>query len=165
MLFCAHQKWLFAAILFSTAGTFRSNGILLAGYLWWGMVIQPALDGQKVWRITREIISNQLFYSFHWRHSFMPVAWPVSPCFLSCTTITLLIMPSASVILPPWYQAGAQIGFHQFMRTFNHITGMSVSWGIGHCNNCPISSFPYHLLSCCSRFQHSTLGSHMHKPN
>jgi GPI mannosyltransferase 2 len=48
MLSCARQNWFLAAILFSVAGTFRSNGILLAGFLWWGLIVQPVLDGQKV---------------------------------------------------------------------------------------------------------------------
>jgi len=39
-----------AALLFAFAGTFRSNGILLSGFILWGLLIQPFLENRKVCR-------------------------------------------------------------------------------------------------------------------
>ncbi|KAL1687520.1 glycosyltransferase family 76 protein [Schizophyllum commune] len=44
MLFCARKQWLYAAVAFALAGAFRSNGITLAGFLIWGMLIAPLLE-------------------------------------------------------------------------------------------------------------------------
>jgi len=48
MLCCARSQWLAASILFALAGAFRSNGILLSGFILWGLMIQPILDGKRV---------------------------------------------------------------------------------------------------------------------
>ncbi|KAL1735690.1 glycosyltransferase family 76 protein [Schizophyllum commune] len=44
MLFCVRKQWLYAAVAFALAGAFRSNGITLAGFLLWGMLIAPFLE-------------------------------------------------------------------------------------------------------------------------
>ncbi|PFH51993.1 glycosyltransferase family 76 protein [Amanita thiersii Skay4041] len=41
MLYCTQKRWFFAAVCFSIASTFRSNGFLLSGYILWGMLVQP----------------------------------------------------------------------------------------------------------------------------
>ncbi|KAI4526051.1 glycosyltransferase family 76 protein [Schizophyllum commune Loenen D] len=46
MLFCARKHWLYAAISFALAGAFRSNGVTLAGFLLWGMLVAPILEGR-----------------------------------------------------------------------------------------------------------------------
>ncbi|TFK44581.1 glycosyltransferase family 76 protein [Crucibulum laeve] len=48
MLFCAHAQWLPAAILFALASSFRSNGIFLAGFLLWGMLLSPFLQERRI---------------------------------------------------------------------------------------------------------------------
>jgi phosphatidylinositol glycan class V len=48
MLSCAREQWILAALFFAIAGSFRSNGIFLSGFLLWGMVIQPYLQSGKV---------------------------------------------------------------------------------------------------------------------
>ena len=75
MLCCARSQWLAASVLFALAGMFRSNGVLLSGFVLWGLNIQPILDGKRV-RVTcrpREICAiltsrvklsiKNLFYS------------------------------------------------------------------------------------------------------
>ena len=47
MLFCARKQWLYAAVAFALAGAFRSNGITLAGFLIWGLLIAPLLERRK----------------------------------------------------------------------------------------------------------------------
>ncbi|KAL1743138.1 glycosyltransferase family 76 protein [Schizophyllum fasciatum] len=46
MLFCVRKQWLLAAVSFATAGLFRSNGVTLAGFLIWGMLVSPVLEGK-----------------------------------------------------------------------------------------------------------------------
>jgi hypothetical protein len=41
MLHCARQNWIRASIYFCLACCFRSNGALLAGYIIWGMLLEP----------------------------------------------------------------------------------------------------------------------------
>jgi phosphatidylinositol glycan class V len=48
MLSCAHEKWLSAALYFAAAACFRSNGILLAGFIIWGVIIRPFIQSQQV---------------------------------------------------------------------------------------------------------------------
>ncbi|THH07761.1 hypothetical protein EW145_g3162 [Phellinidium pouzarii] len=44
MLHCARKRFLYASFMFALASAFRSNGIVLAGYIVWGMLIEPALS-------------------------------------------------------------------------------------------------------------------------
>ena len=48
MLCCIREQWFFASLLFALAGMFRSNGILLAGFIIWGLLVRPFLDREKV---------------------------------------------------------------------------------------------------------------------
>jgi GPI mannosyltransferase 2 len=48
MLCSAKKQWIAAAFYFSVAGAFRSNGVLLAGFIIWGLVAQAVLDGKRV---------------------------------------------------------------------------------------------------------------------
>lgn len=52
MLSCAKSQWLYASVYFALAGTFRSNGILLSGFILWGLIIQPFLNRQTVSTLT-----------------------------------------------------------------------------------------------------------------
>jgi len=44
MIFSARKQWNAAAISFIAAGAFRSNGFLLAGFLIWGMIVEPLVQ-------------------------------------------------------------------------------------------------------------------------
>ncbi|EAU91361.1 GPI mannosyltransferase 2 [Coprinopsis cinerea okayama7 len=48
MLFCARKQWLLAALSFAAATTFRSNGIFLAGYIIWGLLVLPYLSNPSI---------------------------------------------------------------------------------------------------------------------
>ncbi|TFK75315.1 hypothetical protein BDN72DRAFT_810844 [Pluteus cervinus] len=43
LLYCAQKRWVFAALCFFFAGFFRSNSVLLSGFLLWGVLLEPAL--------------------------------------------------------------------------------------------------------------------------
>ncbi|KAF9242134.1 glycosyltransferase family 76 protein [Melanogaster broomeanus] len=47
MLACARAQWLSAAVCFAIASAFRSNGILLCGFIVWGMLVTPWLSARR----------------------------------------------------------------------------------------------------------------------
>ncbi|KAI6038483.1 glycosyltransferase family 76 protein, partial [Pisolithus marmoratus] len=47
MLACVRSEWLLASLCFATAGVFRSNGVLLCGFILWDMLVVPILSGRK----------------------------------------------------------------------------------------------------------------------
>jgi Gpi18-like mannosyltransferase len=49
LLECARKRWYAAALLFMIAGTLRSNGILLAGFHLWYLLIRPFITTRKVY--------------------------------------------------------------------------------------------------------------------
>lgn len=48
MLFCARSQWFHATVAFAMASQFRSNGVMLAGYIVWGLVVGPLVTNGKV---------------------------------------------------------------------------------------------------------------------
>ena len=48
MLACARHQWTRASVFFTFATAFRSNGILLSGFIIWGLTVQPFLLHEKV---------------------------------------------------------------------------------------------------------------------
>lgn len=48
MLYSAQKRWLMASLLFALAGMFRSNGVLLGGFLIWGMLVEPIITRRPV---------------------------------------------------------------------------------------------------------------------
>ncbi|KAJ6558584.1 glycosyltransferase family 76 protein [Mycena vulgaris] len=44
MLYCATSRYFAAAIAFTLAAAFRSNGFLLSGFIVWGLLVQPYLQ-------------------------------------------------------------------------------------------------------------------------
>ncbi len=48
MLFAERQRFSLAAMFFALATTFRANGILLSGYIIWGMIVLPLIQCRKV---------------------------------------------------------------------------------------------------------------------
>ena len=60
MLFAARRQWLKATLCFMASTSFRSNGILLVGYLFWGLVVEPLLkhyrDGNKLMTLVSGVL-------------------------------------------------------------------------------------------------------------
>ncbi|KDQ15752.1 glycosyltransferase family 76 protein [Botryobasidium botryosum FD-172 SS1] len=48
MLLCTRKKWLLASAFFAVAGAFRANGILLAGFIIWGLVVEPFIRNRQL---------------------------------------------------------------------------------------------------------------------
>ncbi|KAJ7668374.1 GPI mannosyltransferase 2 [Mycena polygramma] len=49
MLYCTQSRYLSAAVSFTLAATFRSNGFLLSGFIIWGLVVQPLLQRKPLY--------------------------------------------------------------------------------------------------------------------
>ncbi|KAH9849114.1 GPI mannosyltransferase 2 [Lenzites betulinus] len=48
MLYCARRQWLRATCCFALASILRSNGILLCGFVAWGLVIEPLFEHRSI---------------------------------------------------------------------------------------------------------------------
>ncbi|KAI0822156.1 GPI mannosyltransferase 2 [Trametes gibbosa] len=48
MLYCARKQWLRATCCFLLATVLRSNGILLCGFVAWGLIIEPLLERRSI---------------------------------------------------------------------------------------------------------------------
>jgi phosphatidylinositol glycan class V len=48
MLACARSQWALASVYFCLAGAFRSNGILLSGFILWGILVDPFVRERTV---------------------------------------------------------------------------------------------------------------------
>lgn len=48
LIYCAKRQWLLASMSFALASLFRSNAILLAGFLIWGLVVKPYITAEQV---------------------------------------------------------------------------------------------------------------------
>ena len=48
MLSCARSQWFYASVYFALAGTFRATGVLLGGFILWGLIIDPFLHRKHV---------------------------------------------------------------------------------------------------------------------
>ncbi|OJT06583.1 GPI mannosyltransferase 2 [Trametes pubescens] len=59
MLCCAKKQWLWATFCFMLASAFRSNGILLSGFILWGLVVEPLLESSKI-RVGRTLYAAAL---------------------------------------------------------------------------------------------------------
>ncbi|KAF8447431.1 GPI mannosyltransferase 2 [Boletus edulis BED1] len=44
---CARTRWVSASVWFALASAFRSNGVLLSGFVVWGMLVVPYLSGRR----------------------------------------------------------------------------------------------------------------------
>ena len=57
MLCCARAEWLHATLFFAVASTFRSNGLMLGGYILWGLIFGPILDKRRVSLVLLRLLS------------------------------------------------------------------------------------------------------------
>ena len=48
MAACAESRWALASVYFCLAGAFRSNGVLLSGFIHWGMLVEPFIKERTV---------------------------------------------------------------------------------------------------------------------
>ncbi|KAF7362036.1 GPI mannosyltransferase 2 [Mycena venus] len=49
MLYCAKSRYFAAAVAFTLAASFRSNGFLLSGFIIWGLLVHPFLHRQPIY--------------------------------------------------------------------------------------------------------------------
>ncbi|KAF8342835.1 GPI mannosyltransferase 2 [Cantharellus anzutake] len=93
MLHAERQQFGSAAIYFALATTFRANGVLLVGYLMWGMVVVPLLRFQRTPQVTTATAATALLY----------VTVSISPFFLHQILAFQSFCHTPSVgLLPEW---------------------------------------------------------------
>ncbi|KDQ57728.1 glycosyltransferase family 76 protein [Jaapia argillacea MUCL 33604] len=65
MLACANGRYLLASTLFACAGAFRSNGVLLGGFVIWDLVAYPFLQRKSfsIWRAVYATILTALIFT------------------------------------------------------------------------------------------------------
>jgi hypothetical protein len=147
MLYCAQRMWLRATMCFVLAACFRSNGLLLGGFLLWGVVVQPSLKQRHV----RGAVHMKLYaYSCRRRYnSELSCKGPSShwPSRLppSCINTWLTTFSAAKQLIPS--QSGAIIASRPSIITFSPSIGTSDSSDTGRHRKFPTSSWrrPYWL--------------------
>lgn len=76
MLYCAKSQWFLASLSFALAGTFRSNGFMLGGFILYGLLIEPVLYRKRVRIFSSHIHSfianHKLLHSFPYPISSAP---------------------------------------------------------------------------------------------
>jgi hypothetical protein len=61
MLACAQSQWTLASVYFWLAGVFRSNGVLLSGFILWGVLVEPFVKERTVRRACSNSIHLLVF--------------------------------------------------------------------------------------------------------
>jgi phosphatidylinositol glycan class V len=56
MLACTRSQWALASVYFCLTGAFRSNGILLSGFILWGLLVEPF--------VRKKSVSHSLFIAY-----------------------------------------------------------------------------------------------------
>ena len=59
MLLCTERKWVLASASFACASLLRSNGVLLSGFLIWGILIEPFITQKS--KADREVTAFSRF--------------------------------------------------------------------------------------------------------
>ena len=72
MLACTRSQWALASVYFCLAGTFRSNGILLSGFILWGVLVEPFVRGRTV----SHLLYKRTYICVYCRRSWQLHAFP-----------------------------------------------------------------------------------------
>ncbi|KAL4074276.1 glycosyltransferase family 76 protein [Scleroderma yunnanense] len=127
MLACARSRWLLASLYFTVASAFRSNGILLCGFILWGMLVVPFLSAR------RDLLSvKRLFYCV------ALVALPLAPFFYHNYRAYVLFC-SSTLLHPAWCEKS------MFPSIYSHV--QAKYWNVGFLRYWTISNIPNFLLS------------------
>ncbi|EIM82964.1 mannosyltransferase [Stereum hirsutum FP-91666 SS1] len=129
MLACAKKQWLWATFWFALAGAFRSNGVLLGGFLIWGLVVEPLLHGQlSIKKVAYAVFTTAL--------TFVPfVAHQVAAYVLFCTPND---DKGQIVSTPLWCNKTIPL-------IYTHVQARY--WNIGFLNYWTLSQLPNFLLA------------------
>ncbi|KAG1746094.1 glycosyltransferase family 76 protein [Suillus lakei] len=128
MLACVRSKWTAASICFALASMFRSNGMLLSGFILWGMLVTPFLTGQKNLFTSRRLLKCVLL-----------TALPLIP-FIHHNIIAYIrfCTPSATRI-PDWCTSSI------IPSIYSHV--QSKYWNVGFLRYWTISNIPNFIFA------------------
>ncbi|THV01248.1 glycosyltransferase family 76 protein [Dendrothele bispora CBS 962.96] len=118
MLYCTKERWFYASICFALASLFRSNGIMLSGYILWGLIIVPLLGTKMIpWKnIPRSVLYTSMILSPFIYHQ--------------CTAyLTFCILPLSSPTLFPNPHSIPQWCNHTFPSIYTH--AQKTYWDVG----------------------------------
>ncbi|PPQ89577.1 hypothetical protein CVT25_012249 [Psilocybe cyanescens] len=139
MLYCTQQKWFLASASFALAGTFRSNGIFLSGFILWGLVISPFLNGIMP---TSRMLLKSIFLTAIVIGPF--VIYHITTYSIFCTTGTSPVPEWCSRIPPSLYT---------YVQSTYWNSGFLLYWTLGQLPNFVIATPTILLLSAFS-FHH-----------
>lgn len=127
MLACVRLQWLHASVCFTIAGAFRSNGVLLCGFIIWNMLVAPLLSGRK-----DSLSLNRTLYCI------VCVALPLTP-FLHHNYSAFLLFCSSTEGRPQWCEEG------MLPSIYTHV--QREYWDVGFLRYWTISNVPNFLIS------------------
>ncbi|KAF9218399.1 mannosyltransferase [Gyrodon lividus] len=128
MLACARSQWLSASVWFALASTFRSNGILLCGFIVWGMVVVPCLAAR------RDLLTpSRLLYCT------VLVAIPLMPFIHHNYKGYTLFCAASTEGLPDWCKKGL------FPSIYSHV--QLKYWNVGFLRYWTVSNIPNFILA------------------
>jgi phosphatidylinositol glycan class V len=140
MLCCARQQWLKASLFFALASSFRSNGILLSGFIFWGLIVPPCMAKQMV----RSCHPSSTHYSINIQPTMRAItkslalaAIVIGP-FIAYHLAAYAIFCSGTRSSPEWcFQFPPSIYTH----------AQSTYWNVGFLRYWTLSQLPNFLLS------------------
>ncbi|KAL1718758.1 glycosyltransferase family 76 protein [Schizophyllum commune] len=147
MLFCARKQWLYAAISFALASAFRSNGVTLAGFLLWGMLIAPFLGGRaraiRLTTVIRCIIYIALVFAPFAYHQYTGYQ---AFCLTSMDApLVSTDAPSASTDTPPTSTTRPEWCTNTLPLIYSHV--QSAYWNVGFLRYWTLQQLPNFVIA------------------
>ncbi|KAG2072328.1 glycosyltransferase family 76 protein [Suillus decipiens] len=128
MLACARSHWAAASICFALASMFRSNGILLSGFILWGMLVAPFLTGRKDLLTPRCLLKCVLL-----------TALPLIPFIHHNITAYLRFCGLLATSIPHWCTS------NMIPSIYSHV--QSKYWNVGFLRYWTVSNIPNFILA------------------
>ena len=133
MLASVQSKWLLAALYFAAASAFRSNGLLLSGFIVWGMLVSPLLSAR--WDLASTFATLTVSHaecgsnSFRQNDCYIALHW--SFCQLHRLSFITTAVTCCSVRRYNLILRGVTRRFRRYIRMCKPSIGTSVSCVIG----------------------------------
>ncbi|KIK95235.1 glycosyltransferase family 76 protein [Paxillus rubicundulus Ve08.2h10] len=128
MLACARSQWLSASVWFTLASAFRSNGILLSGFIVWNMLVAPYLSAR------RDILTpSRILYCT------VLVAIPLMPFIHHNYKGYTSFCTTSTENLPNWCEGGL------FPSIYSHV--QLKYWNVGFLRYWTLSNIPNFILA------------------
>ncbi|KAJ3820467.1 glycosyltransferase family 76 protein [Lentinula raphanica] len=134
LLFCAQSKWFFATICFCLATTFRSNGVLLSGYILWGLLVEPLLT-TAITPMRLDVYAKSIAYS----------AMIFAPFIYHQMTGYLAFCTGAAMNTPSWCTQSLPLIYSHVQSTYWNV-GFLRYWTLAQLPNFLIAAPPFMVI-------------------